>query len=134
MPHDDPLTATLASMPVFAGLGADALDDIARSLEPRDVKAGKTLVTQGQWGHELIVVIAGEVEIRRDHAVVAILGPGAVLGETAVLTDARRNASAVARTAVSIGTIEYSQLRALVDAIPTLAQRLDDLARDRAPE
>jgi len=134
MAHDDRLTATLASMPAFAGLVHQDVDDIARSMEERDLKPGKTLIKQGQWGHELIVVLAGEVEIRRDDTVVATLGPGAVLGETAVLTDARRNASVVAKTAVSIGTVEYSQLRALVDTIPALAQRLDELARERTPE
>lgn len=134
MAHDDPLTARLAAMPVFAGLEHQDLDDVARSMGERDVKAGKTLIKQGQWGHELVVVLAGEVEIRRDDAVISTLGPGAVLGETAVLGDVRRNASVVARTPVSVGTIEYSQLRALVDTIPLLAARLDALSRERAPE
>lgn len=134
MAHDDRLTATLASMPAFADLVHQDVDDIARSMEERDLKPGKTLIKQGQWGHELIVVLAGEVEIRRDDTVVATLGPGAVLGETAVLTDARRNASVVARTPVTVGTIEYSQLHALVETIPALGQCLDAIARDRAPE
>ena len=134
MAHDGPLTATLAVMPAFAGLEHQDLDDIARSMSQRDLKAGKTLIKQGQWGHELVVVLTGEVEIRRDDAVVATLGPGTVLGEAAVLHDTRRNASVVAKTAVSLGTIEYSQLRALVDTIPAFAARLDALAAERTPE
>lgn len=134
MAHDDPLTATLASMPAFAGLDHQDLDDVARSMEERHVKAGKALIKEGQWGHELIVVLAGEVEIRRGDTVVATEGPGSVLGEAAVLTDARRNASVVARTPVTVGTIEYSQLHALVETIPALGQCLDAIARDRAPE
>ena len=77
-----PLLETLAAMPVFAGLAPDDLDDVARSIQERDVKAGKTLIKQGQWGHELLVVLAGDVEIRRDDQAVATQGPGSVLGET----------------------------------------------------
>ena len=58
MAHEpSPLTAALATMPVFAGLGADELEDVAHSIRERDVKAGKTLIKQGQWGHEVIVVL-----------------------------------------------------------------------------
>jgi CRP-like cAMP-binding protein len=134
MTHDPTLVARLAAMPLFAGLADDDLDDIARSLEVRQVKAGKTLIKQGQWGHELLVVLDGEVEIRRDDQTVATQGPGSVVGETAVLSDARRNASVVARAVATVGTIEYSQIHALIDTIPALGDRLDALARDRAPE
>lgn len=135
MPNDRAdLVSALAAMSAFAGLTSEELDDVARSIRERDVKAGKVLIKQGQWGHELLVVLDGEVEIRRDDAVVATQGPGAVVGEAAVLGDARRNASVVARTAVTVGVIEYTQLHALVDTIPLLRERLDDLARDRRSE
>lgn len=129
-----PLVTALAAIPVFAGLADEDLDDVARSIQERDVKAGKILIKQGQWGHELLVVLAGEVEVRRDDHVVATVGPGSIVGETAVLTDARRNASVVATTASTVGTIEYSQLHALVDTIPALGERLDALSRDRTSE
>jgi CRP-like cAMP-binding protein len=134
MPSDRSLHVALAAIPVFAGLADDDLDDVARSLAVRDVKPGKTLIKQGQWGHELLVVLEGEVEIRRDDQAIATQGPGSVVGETAVLRDARRNASVVALTAATVGTIEYSQIHALVDTIPALGERLDALTRDRAPE
>jgi len=135
MAHNrDTLTATLRTMPVFAGLTEEELDDVARSIRLRDVKAGKVLIKQRQWGHELLLVLDGEVEIRRDDAVVATQGTGSVVGEVAVLTDARRNASVVTRTAATIGAIEYTQLHALIDTIPVLADHLGHLVNDRAPE
>ena len=134
MAQNSSIVARLSAVPLFAGLSDDDLDDIARSLEVRQVKAGKTLIKQGQWGHELLVVLDGEVEIRRDDQTVATQGPGSVVGETAVLSDARRNASVVARAAATVGTIEYSQIHALIDTIPELGGRLDALTRDRAPE
>jgi CRP-like cAMP-binding protein len=121
-------------MPVFAGLTEEELDDVGRSIRVRDVKAGKTLIKQRQWGHELLLVLDGEVEIRRDDTVVATQGAGSVVGEAAVLTDARRNASVVTRTEASIGAIEYTQLHALIDTIPVLADHLGHLVRDRRPE
>ena len=48
-----------------------------------------------------------------------------------MLTDARRNATVLARTAATIGVIEYSQLHALVDTIPLLAERISSVTRER---
>ena len=133
--HERPDLATdLESMALFAGLTPEEVDDVARSIRERDVRAGKVLIKQGQWGHELLVVLAGEVEVRRDDEILAVQGPGSVVGETAVLNDARRNASVVARTDVRVGVIEYTQLHALLDTIPRLAERLGGIVRDRNAE
>lgn len=121
-------------MALFAGLTPEEVDDVARSIRERDVRAGKALIKQGRWGHELLVVLEGEVEVRRDDESLAVQGPGSVVGEAAVLSDARRNASVVARTDVRVGVIEYTQLHALLDTIPRLAERLEGIVRDRSAE
>ena len=53
------LALTLEAMPLFAGLAPTDVDDIARSIRERRVKAGKVLIKKGQWGHELLVVLDG---------------------------------------------------------------------------
>ena len=118
-------------MPVFAGLAPADIDDVANAISERRVKAGKVLIKRGEWGHELLVVLDGEVEVWRDDELLAVQGPGAVVGEVAVLTDARRNATVMARSEATIGAIEYSQLHALVDTIPLLAERIGAVARER---
>jgi hypothetical protein len=51
----------------------------------RNVAKGKTIVKQGDPGTELFLVLDGVVEIEVDGEVVAEFGPGAVLGERALV-------------------------------------------------
>jgi len=118
-------------MPLFVGLAADDIADVADSILERRVKAGKVLIKQGQWGHDVLLVLDGELEVQRDGEVLAVQGPGEIAGEVAVLTDSRRNATVVARTDTVLGVIEYSQVHALVDANPVLASRLGAVVRER---
>lgn len=119
-----PLADELAKMSLFAGLTGHQLEDVAATMFERRVKPGKTVITQGQWGHEFLVVIEGELEVRRDDQVVATTGPGGYLGELAVLDDARRNATVVTTTAAVIGAIETSLFIPLLADIPILAERI----------
>ena len=121
----------LAAMPLFAGLTPDQVDEVAGTVLDRRVKAGKPVIKAGNWGHELVLVLAGEVEVLRDGQVVATLGPGDHVGEVAVLDDSRRNATVVAKTSVVIGAIDTSMFRALLRDIPVLAERLAATAAER---
>ena len=64
--------------------------------------AGTELGRQGETGREAFVIVDGEVEIRRDGEPIAMLGPGEVVGELAVLGGWRRNADIVAETDVEL--------------------------------
>ena len=68
----------------------------------RKVKAGKDIVTQGEDGDELFLLLNGVVTVLVDDEAVAELGPGAVLGERAVLEGGVRTASLQASTDVRV--------------------------------
>jgi CRP-like cAMP-binding protein len=128
------LAAELAVMPLFAGLTAHQTEDVAGCVIERRVKAGKTLLTQGQWGHEFLLVLDGELEVRRDGQTIATIGPGGYVGELAVLDEVRRNATVVARTPVVVGSIESSLFGPLLVDIPVLAERIaGSVPDDRLP-
>jgi CRP/FNR family cyclic AMP-dependent transcriptional regulator len=118
------LSAELAAMPLFTGLDERQLEEVAGSVLTRRVKAGKTIIKEGQWGHEFLLVLAGELEVRRDGQVVATIGAGSFVGELAVLGDVRRSATVVAKTPVAIGAIPASLFDALIFDIPVLAERV----------
>ena len=121
----------LAAMPLFAGLTPDQLENVAGTVLDRKVKPGKTVIKAGNWGHEVILVLEGEVDVQRDGQTVATLGPGSYVGEVAVLDDARRNATVVAKTPVLIGAIDTGLFRALMREIPVLAERVAASAAER---
>ena len=124
------LAAELAVMPLFAGLSAHQIEGVAGCVLERRVKVGRTLIKQGQWGHEFLLVLEGELEVRRDGQAVATIGPGGYVGELAVLDEVRRNATVVARTPAVVGSIEASLFGPLLVDIPVLAERIAGTVAD----
>jgi CRP-like cAMP-binding protein len=120
-------------MPLFAGLSEHQVDSVAGCVLERRVKAGKTVLKQGQWGHEFLLVLEGELEVRRDGQAVATIGPGSYVGEVALLDEVRRNATVVARTPAVVGSIEASLFGPLLVDIPVLAERIAGAVADHQP-
>jgi CRP-like cAMP-binding protein len=127
-----PLEDQLAVMPLFAGLSREELEQVAGTVLDRRVKPGKAVIKSGNWGHEVILVLEGEVDVQRDGQTVATLGSGSHVGEVAVLDDARRNATVVAKTPVVIGAIDSGLFVSLLRDIPVLAERVAASAAERS--
>jgi CRP-like cAMP-binding protein len=70
----------------------------------RRLRAGETLVEQGDPSHELYLLFDGVLTVEQDGRQVAEVGPGAVLGEMALLEGGRRTATlrAVTRCRVAV--------------------------------
>jgi hypothetical protein len=62
-------------------------------LPRRRLAPGETLVEQGETGAEMYLLVDGALAVEVDGTVVAEVGPGALLGELAVLGDGRRTAT-----------------------------------------
>jgi len=86
----------------------------------RRVKEGKTLVEQGTESDELYLLLNGVLVVEVDGEQLAELGPGAVLGERAMLEGGTRTATLRAVTdckvaAVTAGGIDRDKLAALAE-------------------
>jgi hypothetical protein len=68
----------------------------------RTVAAGDTLVEQGEWSKELFLVLDGMLAVSVDGKELGVVGPGAVLGERAILENTRRTATLTAMTQVRV--------------------------------
>jgi 5-deoxy-D-glucuronate isomerase len=64
----------------------------------RKVKAGQPITVQGEPGDELYLVIDGVFDVDVDGTTVAEIGPGAIVGERAILEGGVRSATVTART------------------------------------
>jgi hypothetical protein len=73
--------------------------------ERRTVAAGDTLVVQGEPGDALFLVLDGLMDVEVDGEPVAEVGPGAVIGERAILEDGRRTATLRATTKVRVAAV-----------------------------
>jgi len=89
----------LGGVPLFAGLALEDLESIAEVTSMRAYHHGETVFAQGDPGSEMLVLVEGSVEIVSGTAEepVAVLGPGEVVGELAILRGSERTADVVAR-------------------------------------
>jgi CRP-like cAMP-binding protein len=73
--------------------------------ERRELTTGDTLVEQGAPGNELYLVLDGVLGVVIDGEDVAEIGPGAIVGEKALLEGGTRTATLMAQTPCRIAVI-----------------------------
>jgi hypothetical protein len=91
-------------------------------LSRRKLEAAEALVEQGEPGDELFLLLDGVLVVELDGEELAEIGPGAILGEQALLEGGTRTATLRARTPARVAVIPADQ----VDR-----QALEDLAATR---
>ena len=93
-----------------------ALEFFKSAGEPVDVKEGKTLFEQSQKAipvlrrNKMYLLLKGEVGLFAGKKLLGVVKPGEIFGELAVLSDAPRSASAIARipsTLIALGDKEF---------------------------
>jgi CRP-like cAMP-binding protein len=89
----------LAKVALFQGLTRPALELIARVANEESHGLGTLIFQHGQAGDKLYMILDGRIRISRDvpgmgEEALAILGPGAVFGEMALIDSAPRSADA----------------------------------------
>lgn len=120
----DRKTERLAQLVTFEGVSRRALKRLAMLADEVDLDAGAHLSEQGHVASQAFVVVEGTVVVERDGGEVASLGPGAVVGEVALLEHTARNATLVARTSVQLLVFGVREFEALLEEFPVLAERI----------
>jgi hypothetical protein len=85
----------------------------------RRVRAEDLLVEQGSEGDELFLLLDGVLRVEVDGEPLAEVGPGAILGERAVLEGGRRTATLRAATAAKLAVVPAEQVDP--DALVTIS-------------
>ena len=89
----------LSKVELFAGLKSEALLLIARVASEETHAVGTKIFQHGDAGDKLYLILEGRVRISRDvpgmgEEALAVLGPGQVFGEMALLDESPRSADA----------------------------------------
>ncbi len=98
---------------------------------------GEIIIGKDEIGRELFAVRAGEVEVFNPtnegapERQVAVLGPGEVFGEKALIEDRQRSASVRALTAVDVLVVPRADFAALIGQFAVLRDYFDRLMSER---
>jgi hypothetical protein len=76
----------------------------------RKLKEGQVLVEQGQLGNELYLLLDGVISVDVDGTSLGDLGPGAIVGERALLEGGRRTATLKALTKARVAVADENQI------------------------
>jgi protein phosphatase len=116
----------------FAGLSPAERKMLARILDERSVPAGTTIVSEGDYGYEFMIIEEGTVDVIRHGERIDTMGPGDFFGELAVLADgAERNASIVASSPVCVLRLSAHDMRVVRERMPILGAQIDSVIAER---
>ena len=134
MHRHDVLDKHLATVPLFQQLSKKQLRLVSELATELDEPAGTVLIQEGKPGHEFIVVIEGEIEIRHGERVISEHGAGSYVGEIALLEHRPRTATVVAKTPVKLEVIGQREFAGLLQEVPELSQQVTATAARRLAE
>jgi len=108
----------LRTIDPFSQLADADLDGLARRAELVEVPAGNPLFSQGDAGDRAYVIQEGQLEVTApgpwQPIVLAVCGPGDMVGEAALLRGTTRNATVTARTDSTLIAVGPDDLKAAV--------------------
>ena len=85
--------AILRKVAIFARTPDHVLASVAQIAEEETFEPGQVLMSEGDFGDFMYIVVDGEVRVHRGESTIITLGPGASVGELAVLDPEPRAAS-----------------------------------------
>jgi len=125
----------LRELALFSGASRSELAVIGRQLTRLNIAAGTVLVREGSRGDEFMIVLEGEAAVSQGARAIAILGPGDLVGEMALLHEdrrGRRNATVTALSDMVIYAGSPSEFRQILDAAPSVAEKIRQTVEWRA--
>ncbi|MFZ2162418.1 MAG: cyclic nucleotide-binding domain-containing protein [Sideroxyarcus sp.] len=97
----------------------------------QSLKAGQTLFHEGERGNLMYVIMSGTAMILVNNRVVEITEAGAIVGEMAMIEDATRTATVVAKSECMLLPIGIERFNLLVQQTPGFALHVMRVIADR---
>jgi CRP-like cAMP-binding protein len=123
----------IAAFPVFAGLPAGELEELAAVMSEVEIEAGAEVVTLDDYGTAVYLIEQGQAEVLTDGSEpTRTLGPGDTFGEIALTLTGERTASVVARTPMRLLSLSGQDFDGIRARVPELDRSLRRLGLERA--
>lgn len=111
------------------------LERILSRAELRALKAGDALIKEGETGYDIYVIRSGSVVVEKQiggkDVFLSYVPAGSYVGEMALFDNGRRNATVRATVATEVIFLPGDAFRAMLDAQPAIAARVQDQVAKR---
>jgi CRP-like cAMP-binding protein len=118
--------ALLERVPTLRLLGTDALRMLAIGSEQRDIARGGRLFSAGDDADGGFIIQRGAFRIEDGAGAEMVAGPGALIGELALITAMRRPSTAIALEHSSVIRVARSLFQRVLESDAAAARRLRD--------
>ena len=121
---------SVARVPLFARLDANAISSVAQLLKPRSVSANQAIVRRGEVAESMYFIMEGEVEVELTPTPIR-LKQGDFFGEIALVENIRRTATIFSVTNCRLLVLEAVDFHRLIDQIPELKEQIERTSEER---
>ncbi|MEO1094345.1 MAG: cyclic nucleotide-binding domain-containing protein [Cyanobacteria bacterium J06638_28] len=121
----------IAHVEMLHSLSPSEVQAIIPLLKPLSVSPDTMLCQEGEPGNAMFIILDGEADIYKGQQLMAMLGPGEMFGEMALLTGEERSASVVARTPMHLFELDKADFDGMLTRSPHLASGLSRILARR---
>ncbi|HEX5509718.1 MAG TPA: cyclic nucleotide-binding domain-containing protein [Pseudolabrys sp.] len=136
MPLEDDI-ALFERVPTLALLGKQALRILAIGAETRELQTGAVLFYAGDVAESGYVVVDGSLHLEPGaplEGAETVAGPGALIGEQALIADAVRPATATALEPTAVIRISRTLFLRMLEGYPAAARKLRESVANRTEQ
>jgi CRP-like cAMP-binding protein len=126
--------AFLSRVPALDRLGDGALRSLAIAAETYKLQPDEVLFTAGDTADGAFIVARGALSLQTERGDEILAGPGTLLGESALLTETKRPATATAREPCMLLRLSRAVFLKVLDSYPDAAHRLRELYAARTDQ
>ena len=118
------------SKSLLVGLAEEGLEDILTAFQPRAFQAGQAIITLGEKGDELFLLVAGKVRVwtgdgpATAERTLSVMGPGEHFGEASMISGRPRSATVTALTYVETLVLKREDYERLLPQNPQLLKNI----------
>ncbi len=123
-------------LPFFSEFGPEEFTAVLKALSVKRFTDGEVVITQGEVGHSLYLIAAGEVRVFDTasdgaHGEIARLHENSLFGEMALVTEQPRAASVAVVGEADVVAVSRAALEQLTARLPALGEALARFTRER---
>jgi CRP/FNR family transcriptional regulator, cyclic AMP receptor protein len=119
----------LADIPLFENLTCTQLEFVNGLVRKRQFPSGSSVISAETPGEVVYVILSGTVKIKADQpdgreVIIAILGPGEVVGELSLIDSVERSADVITQEESTVLWMDRRVFDALLESVPQVSLNL----------